>query len=155
MVSQGGPVQGDSYFLTGSLEKPNRKMAVEAYSSPYSLKLVFSGEGIKMCRVRIVENMGWEVSIWAGQKFTPWGSGWLALLQVPGFVEKRKTENILNICFPVAVHCRTGTEISVSPCSSLLPNHERWKTEYCHKTFKDKWHSIGTPVNSWLLANEV
>lgn len=75
MVSQGGPVRGDSYFLTGSSERPNTKMAAEAYSAPYSLELVSSGEGVKMNSVRIVENMGWELFIWAGQKFTPWGSG--------------------------------------------------------------------------------
>lgn len=57
MVSQGAPVWGHSYFLTGSLEKTNTQMAAEAYSS-YSLKLVSSGEGIKMNSVRIVENMG-------------------------------------------------------------------------------------------------
>lgn len=68
-------MQGDSYFLTGSLEKPNAKMAAESYSSPYSLKLVSSGKGIKMNSVRTVENMGWELFIWAGQKFTPWSSG--------------------------------------------------------------------------------
>lgn len=100
MVSQGGTVQGDSCFLTSSLEKQNTEMAAESYSSPHSLKLVSSEKGNKINSVRIVEYMWWELFIWAGQKFTPWGSGWLALLQVPGFVEKRKTENILNHLFP-------------------------------------------------------
>lgn len=50
--------------------------------------------------MRIVENMGWELFIWAWQKVTPWGSGRLTFLQAPGFIEKRKTENILNHLFP-------------------------------------------------------
>lgn len=54
---------------------------------------------MKMNSVRIVEDVGWELFIWAGQKVTPWGSGRLTLLQAPGFVEKRKTENILNHLF--------------------------------------------------------
>lgn len=87
-------------LLAALLERSNTEIVVWVGASPHPYNWYFQGRTGERGQREEIGKYGMGTLYLFRTKSYPWGSVRLTFLQAPGFIEKRKAENILNHLFP-------------------------------------------------------